>query len=55
MKIKWHISIGLVGCQHEGEFEIDDNATEEEIEHEARETAFDHIEWSWWKADEDKS
>lgn len=47
--IKWEISMGLVGCKHEGEFEIEDDASKDEIEETARQDAFDRISWTWWE------
>ena len=37
-KIKWYLNTGFAGCKHEGEFEIEDDAKEE---------AFNCIEWGW--------
>lgn len=31
------------------DIEFDDDATDEEIEQAAKETALEHFEWSWWK------
>lgn len=45
--IKWRISIGLVGCHKEGEFEVEENVSEDEIEQIAREEAFECIDWNW--------
>lgn len=44
------VGIGGVGGGDpiEDSFEVDDNATEEEIEQEAKEVAFDYISW-WWE------
>lgn len=46
--IKWHLFLNLAGCDLEGEFEVNDNATEEEIEEEVKEEVFNFIEWNWW-------
>lgn len=46
-KIKWWLDTGFAGCEHKGSFEIDDNATAEEIEAEVREHAFGHLDWGW--------
>lgn len=52
MKIKWLLETGFAGATHEGEFEIEDNATDEEIEEMAKDDAFQNINWSWWKYEE---
>ncbi len=51
MKIKVGVSMGLQGCKIEDEIDVEDDATEEEIEAEAREWAFDHIEW-WFEPEQ---
>lgn len=45
--IHWHLSNGIAGADQEGEFEIEDNTSNDEIEELAREAAFDCIDW-WW-------
>ena len=45
--IKWSLSIGLVGCKIEDEFEIEDYATEEEINEAVWEAVGDRLEWNW--------
>jgi hypothetical protein len=44
-KIQGSISTNKVGSESEFEFEMDDDATPEEIEEAAREAAFDLIDW----------
>ena len=46
-KIKWRLETGFAGCVHEGEFDVDDNSTDEEIEELARDEAFSCIDWGW--------
>lgn len=46
-KIKIKVSIGLVGCQRTTEIEVEDDATEEEIEKAAFEAVCEMIEWSY--------
>lgn len=46
-KIKGYIATNKVGSTCEFEFEMDDDATLEEIEEAAREAAFDRIDWSY--------
>lgn len=44
---KGGVSTNLVGSDCSFEFEVEDDATEEEIEEIAREAAFDYIDW-WY-------
>ena len=37
------------------DIEVDDNATEDEIERAVKETALQHFEWSWWKIENTKN
>lgn len=46
-KIKWWLETGFVGCGHDGEFEVKNDATDDEIEDEAKDAAFDRISWGW--------
>lgn len=46
-KFKGRISTDKVGSDCEFEFEVDDDATEAEIEETAREAAFNFIDWSY--------
>jgi hypothetical protein len=41
----------MQGSVCEEEFEMPDNATEEEIEEAAREAAFNNVDWWWEKID----
>lgn len=41
------ISTNKVGSECKFEFEMDDDATDEEIEEAAREAAFNYIEWDY--------
>lgn len=45
----------VYGSDTEFEFEVEAGATEAEIEAAAREAAFEVVEWSYWRADEDKA
>ena len=45
--IKVTVTTGFVGAKREDTFEIDDDATDEEIEDTAQEAMFNMIEWSW--------
>lgn len=44
-KFKGEINTNKVGSQCEFEFEVEDDATEEEIEEEARQSAFEYVDW----------
>ena len=44
-KIKVACSMGLQGCSREGEIEVEDEATPEEVEGAVREWALEHFEW----------
>ena len=46
-KIRAYLNTDLVGCTFEEEFEVDNNASEDEIEEMAKEALFDHIDWGW--------
>lgn len=47
MKIKWRLHIGMATGDRDGEIEVDDDATDEEIEEAVKEDAHQHIELSW--------
>jgi hypothetical protein len=46
-KVMWRIDCGFVGAIHEGEFEVDDDATDREISDLVDEQVYDHIELCW--------
>lgn len=46
-KIKAYLDTGFAGCRIEEEFEIENDATQEQIEEEAREAVFNSIDWGW--------
>lgn len=48
-KIRWYLNTGFAGCNYEGDFEVEDDATEDEIEVLAKEEAFNVIDWGWVK------
>lgn len=37
------------------DIEVDDNATEDEIERAVKEAALQHFEWSWWEIENTKN
>lgn len=45
--IRVTVSMGLVGCKRHGDFEIEDDATDDEIDEVAKEVLFNLIEWNW--------
>lgn len=45
-KVKWWLETGFVTATHEGEFEVEDGITDEEIEQMAKEHAFNNIDWA---------
>ena len=50
MKVKYTCSNGLVGCRLTGEIEVDDDATDEDIEESVRDAVHERLEW-WWEKD----
>lgn len=52
--IKGHTETGIAGSIHEWEFEVEDDATSEEIEGIARQFAFENIDWSYWEVTDDE-
>lgn len=46
-KIKAYLDTRFAGCRIEEEFEVEDDATQEQIEEEAREAVFNSIDWGW--------
>ena len=52
MLIKWICERGAANDIIRDEIEVDDNATDDEIEEIVREEVFNHISWSWEKGGE---
>ena len=50
-KIKLWIETGFVNCDYEKIIKVDDDATEEEIEEEARLFLAEHISYGWDEVD----
>jgi hypothetical protein len=46
-KVKWHLSIGYAGADLDGEFEVENDTTDDKIEAMAKEEAFNEIDWDW--------
>ena len=51
-RIYWTISMSLVGCKKDGWFDIEIDASDEQIEESAREEAWQNIDWNWSKDDQ---
>lgn len=51
--IKWMLETGFAGDVHSGEFEVPGDATDDEIEEMAKDEAFNVINWSWWKKEDE--
>jgi hypothetical protein len=49
--IKWSLCTGLVGCDRHSEIEVEDDATDEEIDEAVREDVFNFVNWTWWRAE----
>ena len=48
-KIKWLCETGYAGCNHEGEIEVDDDATDKEINEAVLNDVCNYVNWSWWE------
>lgn len=46
-KIKWWCDTGFVGAKHEGEMELPDDYTDEEISDYVYEEVLNYITWGW--------
>lgn len=46
-KIKAYLDAGFAGCRIEEEFEVEDDATDAQVEEQAREAIFDRVDWGW--------
>jgi hypothetical protein len=45
--IEWKVSVGVAGCEQEGTIEVDDDATEEDIDAAVSDDMFNVVSWSW--------
>ena len=45
--IHWSVEIGLAGCRQAGSVEVEDDATNEDIDAIVREEVFNLVEWGW--------
>lgn len=48
--IKWSLETNMNGADWDGEFEIEDDATDEEIDQYVRDEISNYISWGWRKA-----
>jgi hypothetical protein len=53
-KFTVHVTTGFQGADRECEIEVEDDATEAQIEEDARDAMFSMIEWSWWPLDPER-
>lgn len=52
--IHWHVENGLNGCDRSGTFEVEDDATDEQIDEAVRDEVFNYVGWSWREKDKDE-
>jgi len=50
--IRVSVSTGLVGSDREMTFEVDHDATEDEVHAEAREAMFEMLDWGWTEVED---
>lgn len=53
--IKRSMETGMQGADWDGEIEVEDSATEEDIDHLVREEVFNIISWGWHEEKSEKS
>jgi hypothetical protein len=53
-KIQWYLTIGYPTADRSGEIEVNENATDEEIEEIVCEEANNYIEWGWSKSSDEE-
>jgi hypothetical protein len=46
--IKWVLDTGFATCRHEGEIEVEDDATDDEIQEAVNDVIWNHLSLSWW-------
>lgn len=51
MIIEWHCETGFANCGIEDTVEVDDDATDEEIDEIVQEEVFNYISWGWERKD----
>lgn len=45
--IEWHLETGMQGGDYDGEIEVEDTATDAEIDAMVREEVFNIVSWGW--------
>lgn len=55
MRIRVHMSNGLVGCQRETFIDVDDDCEDSDIEEMSRYALWDMIEWGWERVEKEES
>lgn len=45
--IQWAVEMGMQGCERSGEIEVEDDATEAEIDAMVRDEVFNYVSWGW--------
>ena len=55
IRVQWEYPdfASSIGDENYEDFEVDDDATEEEIDKMAEEIALEHFDWSWWEKGKD--
>lgn len=51
--IKWRLSIGFPGAIRQGEVEVEDDATKDDIEELVRDVVFEYVDWNFWIAEDE--
>jgi hypothetical protein len=52
--VRVYVSTGIVGSKRSDHIDVDDDATEDDIEAIAKETMFEMIDWGWSVENEEK-
>lgn len=50
--IHWHLSIGYANANREDTIEVEDDATEEDIDAQVHEAVHNFIEYGWWRGEQ---
>lgn len=48
-RIRWYIETSKHGSRCSGEFEVEDGATNDEIDEQAKQEAFNDVNWGWYE------
>lgn len=52
-KIKWYINTGFATASHKGEWEVEDDVTDEELNDMLRDEVSSNIDAGWYPAEQD--